>query len=136
MLPFPCMLVLALFAGFLYDVAYLQFVGGSVEIRAGWSILLFVAFGSICQGVRPLVQRGHWWLPPILSALTTITMLALQFLMISMSRFDSGGLFWNETVAWRILTPGVLASMFSLVLLLVVPLISGYRHDRQFTRDF
>jgi hypothetical protein len=134
------MIVLALTAGFLSDFMSLQIVerittssdlyavhamAASVEIPAGWSILLFVGFGLICQGLRPLVLRGQWWLPALMSAGTTIAYLALQFLMITMRRFDEGGLFWSETVAWRILAPGLIAFVFTMILVLAVMIVDG-----------
>jgi hypothetical protein len=139
-LPFSCMIVLALVAGFFSDFTTLQIVeksaasndleaihhvASSVEISAGWSILLFVAFGLICQGLRPLVLRGQWWIPALMSAATTIIYLAMQFIMITMRRFDEGGLFWSEAVAWRILVPGLIASLLTLLLVLVVMLVDG-----------
>ncbi len=140
-LPFPSMIVLALVAGFFSDFMSLQIVqhlaqsndldaihvmASSVEISPGWSILLFVAFGSICQGLRPLViLRGHWWLPALMSAATTIVYLALQFLMLTIRRFDESGLFWSETVAWRIFAPGLIASLLTMLLVLVVMLVDG-----------
>ena len=139
-LPFPGMIALAFVAGFFSDFGTLQIVqrittssdfdalhtmASSVEISPGWSILLFVAFGLICQGLRPLVMRGQWWLPALMSAATTIAFLALQFLMITLRRFDEGGLFWSETVAWRILAPGLIASLLTMLLVLVVLLVDG-----------
>jgi len=151
-LSFPSMIALALLTGFFSDFTALQIVQrvsqsndldalhsmtNSVEISPGWGILLFVAFGSICQGLRPLVLRGHWWLPALMSAVTTIVYLALQFLMITMRRFDEGGLFWSETVAWRILTPGLIASLLTLVLVLVLMIVdSAFFAGRRPLRDF
>jgi hypothetical protein len=151
-LPYPCMIVLALVAGFLSDFTSLQIVQhtiassdpdaihtyfGTVELSAGWSILLYVAFGSICQGLRALVLRGHWWLPPLMSAATTMVYLALQFGILTMRRFDTGGLFWSEVVAWRIFAPAVLASLLTLVLVLAGVLISGASgENRRVLRDY
>lgn len=149
-LPFPSMLVLALVAGFFGDFTSLQVVHGSleagdleavrvvsgtVELSAGWSILLFVASGLICQGLRPLVQRGQWWHPPLMAAGTTLAWLALQFAGISMRRFDAGGLFWDETVAWRILVPALIASGLSLVVVLIGELLHRPA-ERRGLRDF
>jgi len=141
-LPYPLMLVLAIETGFFADFHALQIVPpvvmptdmdggalapniGSVEIAPGWSILLFVAIGSICQGVRELVLRGQWWWPPLLSAGSTVVYLAIQFAMITLRRFDTGGLYWSETVLWRILAPGLVASLLSLVLILGATLAGG-----------
>jgi hypothetical protein len=151
-LPYPLMLLLALETGFLADFHWLQIVppvvqpteldnlasigGGSVEISPGWSILLFVAAGSIGQGLRALVLRGQWWWPPLLSATTTIAYLAAQFLMITLRRFDTGGLYWSETVLWRILAPGLVASLLSLILVLCVTIAGGFMAGRRPLREF
>lgn len=150
-LPFPSMLVLALVTGFLSDFTALQVVhktveitdldtlqsfAGTVELSAGWSILLFVGFGLICQGLRPLVLRGHWWLPPLLSAGITITYLAMQFGMLTMRRFDTGGLFWSSVVAWRIFAPGLIAMILTLVVVLFATLGAGWMGDRRALREY
>ena len=152
LLPFPSMIVLALIAGFLSDFTALQIVhrtvemtdldsiqsvAGTVELSAGWSILLYVASGLICQGLRSLVLRGHWWLPPLMSAATTLVYLGLQFGMITMRRFDTGGLFWSETVAWRILAPTAIALILTLVLMLGSLLFSNFLGaDRRTLREY
>lgn len=150
LLPFPSMVVLAFIAGFFSDFTSLQIVhrtldpsdldavrafSGAVELSAGWSILLFVASGLICQGLRPLVLRGQWWHPPLMAAATTFVYLAFQFAGITMRRFDSGGLFWSEQVAWRILTPSLMASGLTLVLVLGYVLFLESPHRRAL-RDF
>jgi len=142
-LPFPYMIVLALLGGFLSDFTTLQIVErsastgdfeavrsvlASVEISPGWSILLFVAAGMICQGFRPMVLRGHVWVPVLMSAVLTIVQLGIQFAVITIRRFEQDGLFWSETVAWRILAPGLVAMLLTLVLVLAATLgglISG-----------
>ncbi len=149
-LPFPAMLGLALFAGFLSDFTALQVVTnapemtdldvirtftGSVELSAGWSILLFVASGMICQGLRPLVLRGQWWLPPLMTAGTTLAYLAFQFLGITLRRFETGGLYWSETVAWRIVAPSLLAAALALLVVLIAEFLPG-AHERRKRREF
>jgi len=152
LLPFPSMVVLAFVAGFLSDFTSLQVVQhtlassdpdaihtyfGTVEMSAGWSILLYVGAGSICQGLRALVLRGHWWLPPLMAAGTTMVYLALQFGVLTMRRFDSGGLFWSEVVAWRIFAPAVLAALLTLALVVAGVLIGGAAgEERRVLRDY
>lgn len=150
-LPFPAMIVLAFLTGFLSDFTALQVVHhnadaadldtlqrivGSVELSAGWSILLFVASGLICQGLRSLVLRGHWWLPPLMSAVTVIFYLALQFAMLTMRRFETGGLYFSEVVAWRIIAPGLIAAALTLALVLAATLGSGWIAERRGLRDY
>ncbi len=148
-LPFVSMLVLALAAGFLSDFTTLQIVDGAatstdlnampaplVEIPAGWSILLFVALGLICQGLRPLVLRGQWWLPALMSAGTTAIYLGLQFTMITARRFELDGLFWSDAVAWRIVAPAMIAFLLTMILVMVVMIIDGTLRGRRPLRDF
>jgi hypothetical protein len=112
--PFPLMLLLAVAIGLLSDLAILQVVGGSAEIGLGWSILFFLAVGLICQGLRPLILRGHWEIHPLMSALTAIVYLALQFGMITLRRFEDGGFFYSDAVTWRILGPGIITLIIAL----------------------
>lgn len=135
-LPYPLMLALATLTGLMTDLLALQVVGASVEISVGWSILLLVALGSICQGVRPLVLRGQWWLPALMSAFTTLAILLSQYLAITMRRFDTGGLIWNETVTARILVPALVAMILSLWLHMIVAFVAWRRSERRLLRDF
>ncbi|MGZ4984370.1 MAG: hypothetical protein ACXV9Q_09740, partial [Chthoniobacterales bacterium] len=59
-LPFPLMLALAGFAGFLLDVLTNQVIGDRVEITLGWSIMIYAVLASIMHGLRPLFIRGRW----------------------------------------------------------------------------
>lgn len=135
-LPFYYMLVLAIFSGLIADLLWLQPVGDSVEISVGWTILLLVAIGSICQGVRPLVLRGQWWWPALFSGGTTFAILLSQFLAITMRRFDSGGFIWNETVTTRMLVPAAIAMVLSLVLHLAWEFFSHGLSGRRSLREF
>jgi hypothetical protein len=124
-LPFPAMLGLAMFAGLLSDLANLQVIGDSVEISVGWSILVYVAIGSVCQGLRPLVLRGHWEIHAGMSGLATSGILLLQFFAISLRRFDAGGFIYNDVVFWRILGPGVIALLLAPVLYFLIGFAVG-----------
>jgi len=104
------MLLLAMFTGFVTDLAYLHVVGGQVEIALGWSMVYFVTFGALAHGFQPAFQRGHWWIHILLSAAGTSMFLALQYVMIS---FRREGLVFNEIVVWRILGPGLVAAVFA-----------------------
>lgn len=135
-LPYPYVLGLAFLTGLMMDLLSLQVVGTSVEISVGWSILLLVAFGSICHGVRPLVLRGQWWLPAPLSALTTLAILLSQYLAITMRRFDTGGLVWNEAVTARIVVPALVALGLSFLFQIGWSLVVWHRSERRMLRDF
>ena len=58
-LPFPLMLALAGFAGFLLDVVTVQAIGTRVEISIGWSILLYAVLAAIMHGLRPLFVQQY-----------------------------------------------------------------------------
>ncbi len=124
-LPFPVMAGLALFTGLLSDLAVLQVVGESVEISVGWSILVYMGIGAICQGLRPLVLDGHWWIHAGMSAVATSALLALQFFAITLRRFDEGGIIYNDVVLWRILGPGIIALIVAPAFYFVAGFASG-----------
>jgi len=117
-LPFPLMLLLAFFAGFLWDALTVQVIGAGVEISFGWSILLYAVLASIMHGLRPLFIRGRWEVHCILSGGCTSLILLAQYLMIS---FRRGSLIFTREVWWQIGGPGVLA-------MLMAPLIFWMLH--------
>lgn len=123
--PFPLMLMLAMIVGFLSDLAILQIVGGSAELGLGWSILFFLVVGLICQGLRPLILRGHWEIHPLMSALTAIVYVALQFGMISLRRFEEGGWFYSDAVTWRIVGPGIVTLIIALPFWFAMAFLTG-----------
>lgn len=125
--PFPFMLVLALGVGLMADLATLQVVESMVEVGLGGSVIFFLMVGLICQGLRPLVLRGHWELHTLMSALTAIMYPAMQFLMITFRRMEDGGFFFNETVVWRILGPGIITLFVAPIFWFVVTWVIGRR---------
>jgi hypothetical protein len=137
-MPFWAMLLMAIYTGFLIDLAYLNVTDGRVEIALGWSIVVFVFFGLFAHGLQPAFAAGRWWLHVLLSATCTSVFLALQFMMIC---FRREGIFFNETVAWRIVAPGlfaaVLAPLVHLSVVKLAPYIRGptrlqpYRIEQQ-----
>jgi len=109
-LPFPLMLVLAFWAGFLLDIFNAQVVGAHVEISLGSSILLYAVLAGIMHGLRPLFARGRWEVHCIMSGLCTSTILLGQYLMLS---FRRGSLFFSREVWWQIGGPGLLAMLMA-----------------------
>ena len=116
-LPFPAMLFAAFFTGLFSDLMYLNVVGGRVEIALGCSIVFFVIYGSIANGLRPSYLRGHWWPLIPLSVLCTWSFLIMQFTMISLRR---EGFVFDEAILWRAFAPGLLAGLLSPLLHAVV----------------
>lgn len=116
-LPFPAMLVVAAFTGFLSDLMYLHIVAGQVEIALGCSIVFFVIFGCMANGVRVSYLRGRWWPVIPLSIVCTSSYLLMQFAMISLRRES---FFFDPAVLWRIFAPGLLAGLFAPLLHVIV----------------
>ena len=132
-MPFWAMLLMAIYAGFLTDLAYLNVIDGHVEIALGWSIVVFVFFGLFADGLQPAFVRGRWWAHVSLSAACTCVFLALQFTMIC---FRRQGIFFNETVAWRIIAPGFIAAALTPLVHLTVVRLSPYVHSPTRLRPF
>ena len=109
-LPFPLVLVLAFWAGFLLDTFNAQVVGTHVEISLGSSILLYAVLAGIMHGLRPLFARGRWEVHCIMSGLCTSAILLGQYLMLS---FRRGSVFFSREVWWQIGGPGLLAMLMA-----------------------
>jgi hypothetical protein len=109
-LPFPLVLVLAFWAGFLLDTFNAQVVGTHVEISLGSSILLYAVLAGIMHGLRPLFARGRWEVHCIMSGLCTSAILLGQYLMLS---FRRGSLFFSREAWWQIGGPGLLAMLMA-----------------------
>jgi len=125
LVPFPWMLVLTVGLGLMVDLATVQVVGDSAEIALGWSVIFYLLIGLICQGLRPLVLRGHWELYILMSALTSILYPALQFAMITLRRMEEGGLYYSDVVTWRILGPGMVTLFLAPIFWFAVTLSIG-----------
>ena len=109
-LPFPLMLALAFFAGFLLDVLTAQVIGPRVEISLGSSILIYAVLAGIMHGLRPLFIRGRWEVHCFMTGVCTSLLLLTQYMMIN---FRRGSLFFSPEVWWQIGAPGVIAMMMS-----------------------
>jgi len=118
-LPFPLVLALAGFAGFLLDVVTAQPLGSQVEISIGWSILLYAVLAAIMHGLRPLFIRGRWEVHCIMSGLCTSAILLAQYFMIA---FRRGSLVFTREAWWQIGGPGVMA-------MLMAPLVFWLLHS-------
>jgi hypothetical protein len=116
-LPFPMMLALALYAGFLLDTLTVQVLGPRVEISLGWSILLYAVLAGIMHGLRPLFVRGRWEVHCVVAGICTSAVILAQYLMITfrrgaLTRDIFGGVFTRE-VWWQIGAPGLVAILIS-----------------------
>ncbi|MBA3962075.1 MAG: hypothetical protein H0X40_09255 [Chthoniobacterales bacterium] len=121
-LPFPLMLALAFFAGFLWDAMTVQVLGLHVEISFGWSILLYAVLAAIMHGLKPLFNRGRWEVHCVLSGVCTSLLLLSQYLMIS---FRRGSLIFDRDVWWQIGGPGLLAMLMAPLVFWSLHFIAG-----------
>lgn len=124
-LPYPWMLFLALGGGFLLDIMSLQFLNNQPEIGLSTAVFFLLLVGAICQGLRPMFLRGHWWLLGLMAGLSTAAWPALQFLLLSLRRLEEGGWQWHEEILWRIFLPAAFAAVISPVLFFLLRLIAG-----------
>jgi hypothetical protein len=130
-LPFPLMLALAFFAGFLWDAMTAQVLGAHVEISFGWSILLYAVLAAIMHGLKPLFNRGRWEVHCVLSGVCVSLILLSQYLMIS---FRRGSLLFNREVWWQIGGPGLLAMLMAPLIFWSLHWIAGLTNSSYLTR--
>ena len=146
--PFPLMLLVAFFTGFLWDARNLvnpdyteKIVAGQAGSNIhfgdvgqmayqletaiphtgatfGFSIFLYILLGCMMQGIRPLFRRGRWELPVLMTGVGTFLLLLMEFLWIN---FRRGGFVFPLEVWYHLLTTALL-SMF------VAPLIFFLLH--------
>jgi hypothetical protein len=130
-LPFPAVMTLAFFAGFMLDAVTAQVLGGRVEISVGWSILLYAVLAAIMHGLRPLFVRGRWEVHCIMSGVCTSAIVLAQYLMIS---FRRGSLFFTREAWWQIIGPGIIAMIMAPLAFWILHYLAGlarnpYRPD-------
>jgi len=131
-LPFPAVMGLAFFAGFMLDALTAQVLGGRVEISVGWSILLYAVLAAIMHGLRPLFIRGRWEVHCVMSGVCTSAIILAQYLMIS---FRRGSLFFTREAWWQIIGPGIIAVIMAPLAFWILHYLAGltrnpYRPDR------
>lgn len=133
-LPLPAMLGVAFYTGLLTDLMYLHVVAGRVEIALGWSIVFYVIFGLIAQGLQETMRRGHWWPFVLLSGLGTSAVLLLQLVMIS---FRREGFAFDDACLWRAFSPGFLAAALAPALHFAVKPFGSFFPERdRIPRDY
>ena len=111
-LPVYGMLALTFVGGLMWDALNTQYIDGTVEISAGWSIVLFAALGAIMNGFRPLFLRGRWEIHCLLTGVCTAVLVLAEYLMITIRRQPVHFIF-NEEAWWRIGGAGLIAAFLS-----------------------
>ncbi|MBP7950261.1 MAG: hypothetical protein KA004_11440 [Verrucomicrobiales bacterium] len=122
-IPFPVMLLLAFFTGFVFDAKNLNLAPDLDVVEAanslgialpesgatfGFSIFLFALFGSLMQGIRPLFRKGRWELPVFMCGVGTFLILLFEYLWIN---FRRGGFYFPMEIWNYILTTALLSTL-------------------------
>jgi len=136
-LPFPLMLALTFFTGFLNDLFAVPQARSNPDFPTGISILFYLVPGLIMHGFRPLFLRHRWethcLLAEIGAVLTPFILLA-QYAMLSFERSD---FFFSDVIVWRIVGPGLISLLIApCVFFILTPLshMLGYRPGLPFAR--
>lgn len=110
-LPFPSMIFAAVYTGLLNDLMHTRIAGAGIEIPLGFSIFYFTMLGTVANSLHsPGKEARNAALFALLAGIGTSLLLFLQFCLITLHR---GGVHWEETVAWRIVAPGIMASLLA-----------------------
>lgn len=125
-LPFPGMLALALCAGLLSDLAFLQVNGDQVEIGLGWSMLFYVLLGTVLRQLQPRDAPVRWEIHCLAAAASTSLLLLLQYLMVCLRRES---FMMNGPVLWQIFGPGVAALFLAPPVFFLLRLLPGTPWD-------
>jgi hypothetical protein len=129
-LPFPLMLALTFFTGFLNDLFAVPQARSNPDFPTGISILFYLVPGLIMHGFRPLFLRHRWETHCLLAeigAILTPFILLAQYAMLS---FERSEIFFSDVIVWRIVGPGLISLLIApCVFFILTPLshVLGYR---------
>jgi hypothetical protein len=147
MVPYPVMLALAFFTGFVADarhvVAELPTVAAGLPMSGtdamsglpgqtapasavahlafGHTIFLYGILGSLMQGIRPLFRRGRWELPVLMTGVATFLLLLLTYVVME---FRSGDFAFPETIWYFMLASALLSMVVSPLMFLLLDRLS------------
>ena len=136
-LPFPLMLALTFFTGFLNDLFAVPQARSNPDFPTGISILFYLVPGLIMHGFRPLFLRHRWETHCLLAevgAVLTPFILLAQYAMLS---FERSEFFFSDVIVWRIVGPGLISLLIApCVFFILTPLshMLGYRPGLPFAR--
>ncbi len=123
-LPFPGVLLFALYTGLLSDLTFLHATGDQVEIGLGWSMLFYVFLGTGLRLLQPLAPGGRWEIHCLASGLATSLLLLVQYLMVCLRRES---FLLDGTILWQILGPGLAALLLAPAVYFFLRLFPGAR---------
>jgi hypothetical protein len=128
-LPFPLVLALTFYTGFLNDLFMLPQLTGHADYTVGTSILIYLIPGLVMHGFRPLFLRHRWEIHCLLAeicALLTPFLLLAEYAILSFQRSE---LFLSDVIIWRILGPGLISLFVApCVFFILTPLSSALRY--------
>lgn len=120
--PFPAMLLMAFFTGFVWDAKNMMQISDDEIIKYainlgeqlpkaggtfGFSIFLYGLFGALMQGIRPLFRRGRWEMALLMCGTGTFLLLLFEYLWIN---FRRGGFHFPADIWYSILTTALLST--------------------------
>lgn len=123
--PFPMMLALAFWTGFLWDAKNSCMMTDDAVMTAasnlgvsifnngtsfGFSIFLLALMGALMQGIRPLFRKRHFFLPILMVGVCIFAMLTLEYLWINLRR---GGFVFSQSTAMHIATTSMLSVLLA-----------------------
>ncbi len=126
-IPFPAMITLAVFTGFIWDARYHVPLGDSSELSFGLSIFILGVLGLFIQGVRPLFSRGRWEIPVFMVGIMIMIGMIIEFLLIS---FHRGGLEFTPEIWFKMLMTSLFSMFIAPIILLLLSRLAkrtGYR---------
>lgn len=121
-LPFGGMLALALYTGFLSDLAQLRVIGDHVEISLGWTMLFYVFSGTLLHWLQEAYGRTRWEIHCLASAAVTLCLLLAQYAMVCLRRES---FFMDRTIAWQIFVPPIAALLLAPAAYFLLGLLPG-----------
>ena len=149
MVPYPVMLALAFYTGFVSDarhvvtelptvidalsVGELQGMPSTpssatnTHLAFGHTIFLYGLLGSLMQGIRPLFRRGRWELPVLMTGVATFFLLLLTYLVME---FRSGDFAFPETIWYFMLASALLSMVISPLMFLLLDRLSRFSNYR------
>ncbi len=112
--PYPVMLFFAFSAGFMWDARH--GLPMDPHLPFGSRVILFALLGSFMQGIRPLFQRGQWFLPVVMVGFAILFQRITEYLLICFVEGD----FQFSTQIWMTMITSAGAAMVLAPILLIV----------------
>lgn len=129
-LPFPLMLALTFFTGFLNDLFAIPQARSNPDFPTGISILFYLVPGLVMHGLRPLFLRHRWETHCLLAEIGAVLAPFILLAQYAMLSFERSEFLFNDVILWRIVGPGLISVLIApCVFFILTPLshVLGYR---------